>query len=215
MGTGGDQAEYYELLGVLRTAPATEIKRAYRRQALKWHPDKHPTETKAAAERKFKLIGEAYSVLSDEDKRRDYDTYGKEGVDQHGHGAESWEFDDAFELFSAMFGSGVIWGMRGDSEDEEQRVYWSRQLGAGSDSEEGQSSSHDEDEDEDGGDADIEGDEDRETKAQEQELRARRYDIRAMKVLGWLEQELPRGLLGAPFHIRFCNAANSANGRYR
>ncbi|MEN6330365.1 MAG: DnaJ C-terminal domain-containing protein [Smithella sp.] len=67
--------DYYEILGVNKKASAEEIKKAYRKLAVKWHPDKNPNN-KAAAEEKFKKISEAYAVLSDEEKRRNYDNFG-------------------------------------------------------------------------------------------------------------------------------------------
>eukprot|EP00112_Aurelia_sp_Birch-Aquarium-sp1_P001382 Seg1147.9 transcript_id=Seg1147.9/GoldUCD/mRNA.D3Y31 product="DnaJ subfamily B member 6-B" protein_id=Seg1147.9/GoldUCD/D3Y31 len=73
---GGD---YYEILGIPREATDAEIKKAYRKLALKWHPDKNPDNTKEAEE-KFKEISEAYDVISDKDKRSVYDRYGKEGL---------------------------------------------------------------------------------------------------------------------------------------
>src|SRR5438477_3868506 len=71
----GHQRDYYEVLGVTRTAAVDEIKSAYRKAALKWHPDRNP-ENKAEAEVKFRECTEAYSVLSDAQKRQIYDTYG-------------------------------------------------------------------------------------------------------------------------------------------
>ncbi|MCI5142806.1 MAG: J domain-containing protein, partial [Candidatus Electrothrix sp. ATG1] len=72
--------EYYKLLGVEKTASAAEIKKAYRKLALKYHPDKNPDNKEAEA--KFKQISEAYAVLSDEKKRQEYDTYGSAGFQQ-------------------------------------------------------------------------------------------------------------------------------------
>jgi len=72
--------EYYEVLGVSKTATADEIKKAYRKLALKFHPDKNPDN--AEAEAKFKKISEAYAVLSDAKKREEYDTYGSAGFQQ-------------------------------------------------------------------------------------------------------------------------------------
>ncbi|XP_075037103.1 dnaJ homolog subfamily B member 2 [Mixophyes fleayi] len=70
--------EYYDILGVSRDATQDDIKRAYRKLALKWHPDKNP-DNKELAEKKFKDIAEAYEVLSDVNKRQTYDRYGKSG----------------------------------------------------------------------------------------------------------------------------------------
>ena len=72
--------EYYETLGVQKSATAGEIKKAYRKLALKYHPDKNPDNKEAEA--KFKTISEAYAVLSDTKKRQEYDTYGSAGFQQ-------------------------------------------------------------------------------------------------------------------------------------
>lgn len=98
--------DYYEILGVDRNATAEEIKRAYRKLALKYHPDKNPGDKEA--EEKFKELGEAYEVLSDEQKRAAYDRFGHAafapgaGV---GAGAPQWGgFHDPFEIFREVFG---------------------------------------------------------------------------------------------------------------
>jgi DnaJ-class molecular chaperone len=72
--------EYYQILGVAKTATADEIKKAYRKLALKYHPDKNPDNKEA--EEKFKEISEAYAVLSDTEKRQQYDTFGSAGFRQ-------------------------------------------------------------------------------------------------------------------------------------
>ncbi|XP_069853298.1 dnaJ homolog subfamily B member 6 isoform X6 [Dipodomys merriami] len=87
--------DYYEVLGVQRHASAEDIKKAYRKLALKWHPDKNP-ENKEEAERKFKQVAEAYEVLSDAKKRDIYDKYGKEGLNGGGGGGS--HFDSPFEF---------------------------------------------------------------------------------------------------------------------
>ena len=73
-----NKRDYYEVLGVAKTASAEEIKKAYRKNAMKYHPDRNPGD--ASAEAKFKEVGEAYEVLSDADKRARYDQYGFAGV---------------------------------------------------------------------------------------------------------------------------------------
>ncbi|XP_004701909.1 dnaJ homolog subfamily B member 3 [Echinops telfairi] len=100
--------DYYEVLGVPRQASAEAIKKAYRRLALRWHPDKNP-ENKEAAERKFKQVAEAYEVLSDAEKRHVYDRYGKAGVEGGGGPFEApfdctFTFRDPAEVFKEFFG---------------------------------------------------------------------------------------------------------------
>lgn len=87
--------DYYEVLGVQRHASPEDIKKAYRKLALKWHPDKNP-DNKEEAERKFKQVAEAYEVLSDAKKRDIYDKYGKEGLNGGGGGGS--HFDAPFEF---------------------------------------------------------------------------------------------------------------------
>ena len=72
-------SDYYTILGVEKSANTSEIKKAYRKLAIKWHPDKNPNNKEQATE-KFKQIAEAYDVLSKPDKRELYDKYGKEGL---------------------------------------------------------------------------------------------------------------------------------------
>jgi curved DNA-binding protein len=101
--------DYYELLGVSRTASEDEIKKAYRKLALKWHPDRHQAESKAKAEEKFKQISEAYEVLSDPQNRKRYDALGENW--KHGQefqpppGAGQTRHMSA-EEFQQMFGGG-------------------------------------------------------------------------------------------------------------
>lgn len=91
--------DYYEVLEVARDAPTDEIKKAYRRLALKYHPDKNPGDKEA--EEKFKEASEAYDVLSDPEKREAYDRFGHEGLKGRVR-AES--FDDIFSIFENAFG---------------------------------------------------------------------------------------------------------------
>ncbi|GBP30681.1 DnaJ homolog subfamily B member 6-B [Eumeta japonica] len=107
--------DYYRVLGVTRTASETEIKKAYRKLALKWHPDKNP-DNADEANRRFKEISEAYEVLSDERKRRMYDQYGKEGLNSgrsrraadddydFGYSDFPFTFRDPEEVFREFFG---------------------------------------------------------------------------------------------------------------
>lgn len=110
--------DYYEILGVAREASAEEIKKAYRKLALKYHPDKNPGDQEA--ERKFKEAAEAYDVLRDDDKRARYDRYGKDGLRSAGGGAGFSSVEDIFSVFGDIFGGPSIFdeifgGARGGS----------------------------------------------------------------------------------------------------
>ena len=97
--------DYYEVLGVAKTASADEIKSAYRKLAMKYHPDRNPGDK--AAEEKFKEAAEAYDVLHDADKRRKYDTFGHAGLDGQGmggFGSGGMSMDDIFSMFGDLFG---------------------------------------------------------------------------------------------------------------
>src|SRR5712692_276022 len=106
----GNQRDFYEVLGVSRTASVDEIKSAYRKAALKWHPDRNP-ENKHDAEVKFRECTEAYSVLSDGQKRQVYDTYGHAGLSGSG-GVDfnSTVFQDFHDIFGDFFGFEDIFG---------------------------------------------------------------------------------------------------------
>lgn len=95
-----DKECYYEVLGVAKDASDSDIKKAYRVLALKWHPDKNPDDIERSTE-KFKVIGEAYTVLSNPEKRKRYDKYGFEGVDDPLAGC-----DNPFDLFFHFFEDG-------------------------------------------------------------------------------------------------------------
>ncbi|KFO32437.1 dnaJ homolog subfamily B member 3 [Fukomys damarensis] len=104
--------DYYEVLGVPRQASSEAIKKAYRKLALKWHPDKNP-ENKEEAERRFKQVAQAYEVLSNSKKRNIYDRYGEAGVDGGASASEAsfvnpfefvFTFRDPVEVFKEFFG---------------------------------------------------------------------------------------------------------------
>jgi molecular chaperone DnaJ len=102
-----DKRDYYEVLGIGRTATAEEIKRAYRKLAVKFHPDKNPDDPHA--EEKFKELGEAYDVLMDSDKRAAYDRFGHAAFAQ-GSAGFGGGFHDPFEIFREVFGGGGFGG---------------------------------------------------------------------------------------------------------
>ncbi len=99
--------DYYEILGVSRGASGDEIKKAYRKLAVKYHPDKNPGDH--AAEEKFKELGEAYEALSDPQRRAAYDQFGHSAFDPRaraGRGAPGGGFHDPFDIFREVFGGG-------------------------------------------------------------------------------------------------------------
>ena len=123
-----NKRDYYEVLGVSKDASADEIKKAYRKAAMKYHPDRNPGDK--TAEEKFKEAGEAYEVLSDADKRARYDQYGFAGVDPNfgagaggaGYGAGFGGFDgfgDLGDIFGEFFGGGR--GGRGSQQSVPRR----------------------------------------------------------------------------------------------
>ena len=116
-----EKRDYYEVLGVAKTATADEIKKAYRKKAIQYHPDKNPGDKEA--EEKFKEAAEAYEVLSNEDKRARYDQFGHAGVSGAagnggpfgGFGGQGMSMDDIFSMFGDIFGghSGGFGGFGG------------------------------------------------------------------------------------------------------
>ncbi|CAL8090552.1 unnamed protein product [Calicophoron daubneyi] len=125
-----DDPDYYAVLGLQRNSSAEDVKKAYRRLALRWHPDKNPNN-KEEAERRFKLIAEAYDVLSDESRRRIYDQYGKAGLvngvphADNGYGGEfdyfsvftpfQFHFRDPMDIFREVFGGSGFESLFGPS----------------------------------------------------------------------------------------------------
>jgi len=101
------ETEFYDRLGVSPEASNEEIKKAYRKMAMKLHPDRNPGDK--TAEEKFKALGEAYDVLGDEKKRKLYDRYGKKGLEEGGY-----QQRNARDIFSAFFGPGMF----GDDDDD-------------------------------------------------------------------------------------------------
>jgi DnaJ-class molecular chaperone len=127
----GGKSDYYDILGVTKNASADEIKKAYRKQALEWHPDRHK-DSKEAAEKRFKEINEAYQVLSDSKKREAYDQFGSAafspgaGANPFSGGGQTgrygpftytyssngngqgmpFGFGDPFDIFEQFFGGG-------------------------------------------------------------------------------------------------------------
>lgn len=104
-----EKRDYYEILGVSRETGVDDIKKAYRKMALKYHPDKNPGD--AEAEEKFKAAAEAYSVLSDQEKRARYDRYGHQGVGSGG-GFDASQFADFGDILGDLFGFGDAFGGR-------------------------------------------------------------------------------------------------------
>jgi len=114
-----DKRDYYEVLGVSKSASEAEIKKAYRKLALKYHPDKN--EGDSAAEEKFKEAAEAYEVLSNAEKKSKYDQFGHAGMSGAGGFGGGMNMDDIFSQFGDIFGGafggggGSFGGARGGS----------------------------------------------------------------------------------------------------
>lgn len=100
--------DYYEVLGVSRTANEQELKSAYRKLAMQHHPDRNPGDR--AAEEKFKEASEAYGILSDSGKRAQYDRFGHAGIGSSAGGFDASAFQDLSEVFGDLFGFGDVFG---------------------------------------------------------------------------------------------------------
>src|SRR6201991_4804039 len=100
--------DYYEVLGLAKGASAEEIKKSYRKVAMQYHPDRNPGDK--AAEEKFKEAAEAYEVLSDNDKRAQYDRYGHAGLSGNGRGpgGQNVNMEDIFSQFGDIFGDDLF-----------------------------------------------------------------------------------------------------------
>jgi molecular chaperone DnaJ len=105
MAVMSEKRDYYEVLGVARTATQTEIAAAYRKRAIKYHPD-HSKEEGAAE--KFKECAEAFEVLNNAEKRAIYDQYGHAGLQRSGAGPQYHDVEDIFDAFNDMFGGGMF-----------------------------------------------------------------------------------------------------------
>ena len=104
--------DYYEILGVSKSASASEIKKAYRKKALQYHPDKNPGD--ANAEQQFKKAAEAYEILSDQQKRQQYDQFGHAAFEGgQGFGGGGMNMEDIFSQFGDIFGSAFGGGFGG------------------------------------------------------------------------------------------------------
>src|ERR1700733_13665259 len=115
------KSDYYELLGVPKNASAEDLKKAYRKLAMQWHPDKNPGDKNA--EHKFKEISEAYQVLSDYDTRAAYDRFGHAAFQQGGQGGfGGFDFATGFaDIFDEMFGEILGGARRGGNASGAQR----------------------------------------------------------------------------------------------
>ena len=106
--------DFYEILGVTKSASADEIKKAYRKVAMQFHPDRNPGDK--SAEEKFKEAAEAYEILSDTDKKAQYDRYGHAGVSGNGRGhggAGGMNMEDIFSQFGDVFGDDIFGSLFG------------------------------------------------------------------------------------------------------
>ncbi len=114
--------DFYDILGISKGASASEIKKAYRKKAIKFHPDKNPGDKEA--EENFKKAAEAYEILSDPDKKARYDQYGHQAFENGGGGGGfgGMNMDDIFSQFGDIFGGGGFGGFSGGGSQGQRRV---------------------------------------------------------------------------------------------
>jgi molecular chaperone DnaJ len=113
--------DYYDVLGITKSASSSEIKKAYRKMAIKYHPDKNPDDK--SAEEKFKIAAEAYEVLSDPDKKARYDQFGHQAFEgAGGFGGGGMNMDDIFSQFGDIFGGAFGGGGFGGFGGQRQRT---------------------------------------------------------------------------------------------
>ncbi|MDD3592425.1 MAG: molecular chaperone DnaJ [Sulfurovum sp.] len=117
------EIDYYEILEVTRECSGAELKKSYRKLAMKYHPDRNPDDKEA--EEKFKQINEAYQVLSEDEKRSIYDRYGKAGLEGQGMGGGfgSASMDDIMDIFNSMFGGSSGFGGFGQARRDPGQKY--------------------------------------------------------------------------------------------
>ena len=117
--------DYYETLGVSRNAPTEEIKKAFRKLAMRYHPDRNRED---GAEARFKEIGEAYEVLSDSEKRTAYDRYGHAGLQgfDFGQPFEGFDFGGFGDIFDAFFSGATARRSRDAQRGDERNIGASR-----------------------------------------------------------------------------------------
>ncbi len=114
------EVDYYEILQISKSSDGTQIKKAYRKLAMQYHPDRNQGDKEA--EEKFKLVNEAYQVLSDSSKREIYDRYGKAGLEGQGfQGAGGMNMDDLGAIFESVFGGGFGGGFNTRGRSEHQK----------------------------------------------------------------------------------------------
>ena len=112
--------DFYDILGISKNATAAEIKKAYRKKAIEFHPDKNPGDQKAEA--MFKKAAEAYEVLSDPDKKSRYDQFGHQAFEGGGFGGGGMNMEDIFSQFGDIFGSAFGGGAFGGFGGRQRRM---------------------------------------------------------------------------------------------